>query len=135
DTLGALPTANEVRAFLAECVQQRSQGVSESWSNARSTTSSPLHHSATPAAPSLARDRLSDALLARPEFVDYWTYKWSDLLLVQSRKLKAPAMWSYYNWIRNNVSANTPWDVFVRKILTAQGSTLENGAANFYVLH
>src|SRR5437660_4208811 len=54
DTLGALPTANEVRAFLAECVQQRSQGVSESWSNARSTTSSPLHHSATPATPSLA---------------------------------------------------------------------------------
>ena len=52
-----------------------------------------------------------------------------------SKKLKAPAMWSYYNWIRNNVAANTPWDVFVRKILTAQGSTLENGAANFYVLH
>jgi hypothetical protein len=44
-------------------------------------------------------------------------------------------MWSYYNWIRNNVAANTPWDRFVRELVTARGSTLENGAANFYTLH
>ena len=81
------------------------------------------------------RDKLIDSLLHRPEFVDYWTYKWSDLLLVSSKQLKTPAMWAYYNWIRDNVAANTPWDVFVRKIVTAQGSTIENGAANFYVLH
>ena len=35
------------------------------------------------------RDRLIESLLARPEFVDYWTYKWSDLLLVNSEKLPA----------------------------------------------
>jgi len=81
------------------------------------------------------RDELIELLLKRPEFVDYWAYKWSDLLLVESKKLKPASMWSYYDWIRNNVAANTPWDVFVRKIVTAQGSTLENGAANFYVLH
>jgi hypothetical protein len=78
---------------------------------------------------------LIESLLKRPEFVDYWTYKWSDLLLVQSKKLKPAAMWSYYNWIRNNVAANTPWDELTRKIMVAQGSTLENGAANFFVLH
>src|SRR5258708_22622844 len=44
-------------------------------------------------------------------------------------------MWSYYNWVHNNVAANTPWDKMVRSIITAQGSTLENGAANFFVLH
>jgi hypothetical protein len=81
------------------------------------------------------RDKLIESLLRRPEFVDYWTYKWSDLLLVSTKQLKPPAVWSYYNWIRNNVAANTPWDVFARKVITAQGSTLENGAANFYVLH
>ena len=27
------------------------------------------------------RAKLIDALLERPEFVDYWAYKWSDLLL------------------------------------------------------
>jgi len=81
------------------------------------------------------RDQLIEKLLQRPEFVDYWTYKWSDLLLVSSKNLKPSAMWSYYNWIRLNVAANTPWDVFARKVITAQGSSLENGAANFFVLH
>jgi formylmethanofuran dehydrogenase subunit D len=81
------------------------------------------------------RDNLIESLLNRPEFVDYWTYKWSDLLLVETKKLKPAAMWSYYNWIRNNVAANTPWDKFVRDLITSEGSTLENGAANFYVLH
>jgi hypothetical protein len=33
------------------------------------------------------------------------------------------------------VEANTPWDRFARELVTAQGSTLLNGAANFYVLH
>ena len=81
------------------------------------------------------RDALIEQLLKRPEFVDYWTYRWSDLLLVNSKKLKPAAMWSYSNWIRNNVAANTPWDTFVRSLVTAQGSTLENGAGNFFVLH
>ena len=66
-----------------------------------------------------------DLLLQRPEFVDYWTYKWSDLLLVSSKQLKPTAMWSYYNWVRKNVAANTPWDRFVHELITAQGSALE----------
>jgi hypothetical protein len=81
------------------------------------------------------RTKLVDALLARPEFVDYWSYKWSDLLLVSSRSLPSNAMWSYYNWIRRNVEANTPWDRMAREILTASGNTLANGAANYFVLH
>jgi hypothetical protein len=80
------------------------------------------------------RDRLIEALLQRPEFVDFWTYKWSDLLLVTKRKLPLPAMWAYYKWIRDQVATNTPWDEFARKLLTAQGSTLENGAANYFVI-
>ncbi len=81
------------------------------------------------------RTHLIDRLLDRPEFVDYWAYKWSDLLLVNSEKLPTPAMWAYYRWIRNQVAANTPWNELARQIVTATGSTLENGAANFFVLH
>jgi hypothetical protein len=81
------------------------------------------------------RDALIEALLARPEFVDYWSHRWSDLLLVNSDKLPPTAMWAYYNWIRKNVAANTPWDRFVRDLLTATGSTLDNGAGNFFILH
>jgi hypothetical protein len=81
------------------------------------------------------RNRLIEALLNRPEFVDYWAYKWSDLLLVNSEKLRPQAMWAYYRWIRKHVEQNTPWDELVRQVLTAEGNTLENGAANYYVLH
>jgi hypothetical protein len=81
------------------------------------------------------RDRLIESLLQRPEFVDYWSYKWSDLFLVNSDKLPVQPMWSYYQWIRRNVELNTPWDAMVRDLLTATGSTLENGAGNFFTLH
>jgi hypothetical protein len=81
------------------------------------------------------RDRLIDTLLKRPEFVDYWSHRWSDLFLVNGDKLMPQAMWSYYNWIRRHVAANTPWDAMVRDLLTATGSTLEHGGGNFFILN
>ncbi len=81
------------------------------------------------------RARLIDGLMKRPEFVDYWTYRWSDLLLLSTAKLSQPAMWSFHEFIRESVAQNKPWDQFARELLTARGSTLENGAANYFVLH
>jgi hypothetical protein len=81
------------------------------------------------------RDRVIDHLLARPEFTDYWTYKWSDVLLVNSRRLRPQAVNAYYQWIRGHVSRNTPWDVVVREVITATGETVASGATNFYSLH
>ncbi|HXG12042.1 MAG TPA: DUF1553 domain-containing protein [Gemmataceae bacterium] len=81
------------------------------------------------------RAQLIDALLERPEFVDYWTYKWCDLFLVSTRKLPQPAVWAFYQFIRQAVADNRPWDRFARDILTASGSTLQNGAGNYFVLH
>jgi len=81
------------------------------------------------------RDRLIDRLLNRPEFVDCWSYKWSDLLLVSSARLRPKAVESFSKWIRTRVAENEPWDRFVRELVTARGSTLENGAANFFALH
>ena len=81
------------------------------------------------------RNRLIDALMKRPEFVDYWAYKWSDMLLVTSNRLSYPEMWSYYDWIRASVARDKPWDQFVGEIVTASGNTLENGAANYWVIH
>jgi hypothetical protein len=81
------------------------------------------------------RDRLIDALIKRPEFVDYWAYKWSDLLLVSSNHLSNEEMWSYYDWIRDSVATNKAWDKFVYQIVTATGNTVENGAANYWVVH
>jgi len=74
-------------------------------------------------------------LLERPEFADYWAYRWSDLLLVSSRRLQQPAMWAFYRKIRQSVADNQPWDKFARGILTASGSSLSDGGGNFFVLH
>ena len=81
------------------------------------------------------RDKLIDALLARPEYVDYWAHKWSDLLLVSTRKLAAPAMWTMYRAIRRAVADNQPWDQFARDIVTASGSTFANGGTGYFVIH
>jgi hypothetical protein len=81
------------------------------------------------------RSKLIEALLKGPEFVDYWSYKWSDLLLVSTRKLQQPAAWAYYQFIRQSVADNKPWDRFAREILRANGSTFRRGAANYFVLH
>lgn len=81
------------------------------------------------------RDKVIESLLARPEFVDYWTYKWSDLLLINGQKLRPKPVKAYYDWIHKQVADNVPWDEFARQIVTAQGSSLENGATNFFALH
>ncbi|HEV3383975.1 MAG TPA: DUF1553 domain-containing protein [Gemmata sp.] len=81
------------------------------------------------------RGKLIERLLERPEFVDYWSYRWSDLFLVSSRKLPQPAMWAFYRKIRQSVADNQPWDAFARDVLTASGSTLANGGGNYFVLH
>jgi hypothetical protein len=81
------------------------------------------------------RAKLIDKLLERPEFVDYWTYKWSDLLLVSTRKLPQQAVWAFHQHIRQAVADNKPWDRFARDILTASGSDLDNGAAGYFVIH
>jgi len=81
------------------------------------------------------RQKLIGKLLDRDEFVDYWAYKWSDLLLVSSRKLRSNAMWSFYYWIRDSVKSDKPWDQFAREIYTSSGNTRQNGALNYFVIH
>ena len=81
------------------------------------------------------RDKLIDKLLERPEFVDYWTYKWSDILMLNGTLLRPEALKAYYNWVHAQVEQNKPWDQFVKEILTATGSSFENGATNFYALY
>lgn len=81
------------------------------------------------------RGKVVDALLQRDEYVDYWTYKWSDLLLVSGRKLAPNAMWAFYNWIHDSVKEDKPWNKMVNEIFTSSGDTLKNGALNYFVIH
>lgn len=81
------------------------------------------------------REQLINSLFQRTEYVDYWSYKWGDLLLLNSSRLHPATVWSFSQWIRQAVQSNLPWNDFARSVVTASGSTLENGAAGFFVLH
>lgn len=82
------------------------------------------------------RAKLIAELVDSPEFVDYWAYKWSDLLLLSSRNIpRREELNSFYRFIRESVAENKPWDRFVTELLTANGSTLDNGAANYLAMH
>lgn len=62
----------------------------------------------------------------------------ADLLRVNPRKLGNGTTLSdraavlFYEWIWNSVRDNKPYDQFVRELITARGSTYQNGPANFY---
>jgi Protein of unknown function (DUF1553)/Protein of unknown function (DUF1549) len=73
-----------------------------------------------------------DQVLARPEFVDFWTLKWGDLLRINREQLTEKGMWSFYNWLRQALRDNRPVDEFAREIITAQGSSFTDGPVNFY---
>ena len=81
------------------------------------------------------RDKLIESLLARSEYADYWSLKWSDLLTIDGRRLRPKAVEAYYKWIHKGVKENKPWDQFAREVITARGSSYQNGATNFYALH
>jgi hypothetical protein len=74
------------------------------------------------------RERLVDALLERPEYVDHWAGKWADLLRPNPYRVGIKTVMSMDQWIRDSLRANKPYDQFVREIVTAEGSTWKNGA-------
>lgn len=103
DLTGTLPTAAEVRDFLASTRPDK-------------------------------RDQLIDALLERPEYVDYWTLRWSDQLRAHRRYLGDKGLASYSGWIRQQVRVNRPLDAMVRDLLTAQGNLYTNGPVALFFI-
>jgi len=78
------------------------------------------------------RAKLVDRLLARPEFAEFWTLKFADILRANGRLIENKGTFAFNRWIKSNLERNVPLDRFVRDLLTANGSTLRNPAANYY---
>ena len=78
------------------------------------------------------RKKLVDRLLDRPEYVDFWTLKWGDLLRVNSDNLGAQGMLAFNLWLRESFRANMPVNRMVDELVTAQGSIYSNGPANYF---
>ncbi len=103
DLIGQPPTVEELRAFLSDQTDSRTK-----------------------------RSRMIDRLMARSEFVDHWSVKWSDLLQVNRTRLGDKGMWAFREWIRESIATNKPYDRMVRELITARGSTFQNPPANFF---
>jgi hypothetical protein len=103
DIAGVPPTITEVNAFIADATE-----------------------------PVAKRAGMVDRLLSRPEYVEHWTLKWSDLLLNRRKTVTERGVWAFRNWIRQGVATNKPYDQFAAELMTAGGSTLENPAANYF---
>ncbi len=78
------------------------------------------------------RAKLVDSLLNRPEFVQYWALKWSDLLSNDSDVKKGKGNQVFYRWIKDSIAKNKPYDQFARELITATGSAYRYGPANWY---
>lgn len=78
------------------------------------------------------RAKLVDALLERPEYVDFWTYKLSDILRISRETLEEKGMWAFHFWLREQIRLNRGWHQIARDVLTAAGPTFETGPANYY---
>jgi hypothetical protein len=103
DLTGLPPTIDDVKAFLADQRETRTK-----------------------------RDELIDRLIGSEDYVEYWTNKWADLLQVNRKFLGPQGAAAFRNWIRGEIAANTPYNEFAAKILTATGSTKDNPAASYF---
>jgi hypothetical protein len=78
---------------------------------------------------------LTDRLLNRQEFADYWSMKWSDLLRIKAEfpiNLWPNAAQAYHHWVRDCIEKDVPYDKFAADLLTASGSNFADPRVNFY---
>jgi hypothetical protein len=78
------------------------------------------------------RAKLIDQLLDRPEYADYWSMQWADLLRVDRDAVTPKAAVAITRWLRHEFAENRPFDQFARDILTARGNTAKEGPAALY---
>lgn len=84
------------------------------------------------------RAKLVDELLARSEFVDVWSMKWGEMLRIRAANNQpqygrdAKAMWSYSQWVHDQMAINRPLDEFVSELVVGAGSNFKSPPANLY---
>eukprot|EP00913_Durusdinium_trenchii_P023435 g22013.t1 len=78
------------------------------------------------------RRRAIDAVLDRPEYADYWSLKFADVLMVNSEKLGERGAYQFHRWLHRQFRDNRPYDEWVRELIVATGDSERVGPVNFY---
>jgi hypothetical protein len=78
------------------------------------------------------RARLVESLLKRPEYADFWTLKWLDVLRSNRKTIQVKGTHVYQKWLRGHIGRNTSFSKVVKELLTASGNSYTNAPANYY---
>jgi len=80
------------------------------------------------------RRLLVDRLLDDGDYVRNFSTVWLNLLIGRSPPAQVDRD-SFQKFLRMSLAANKPWNTMVAELLSAEGRTDENGAANYLVAH
>ena len=103
DLTGLPPTVDQVRQFVADTRATRAK-----------------------------REAVIDGLVGGDAFVEHWSNKWADMLMVNRKFLGDVGATAFRKWIRDAVAENRPYDKFAHQIITATGSNVENPPGAYY---
>jgi hypothetical protein len=79
------------------------------------------------------RDKLIEILLNSPEYVDYWSFRFGDLLRATfATSNNSTGTKAYQDWITDSIASNKPYDQMARERIAAQGYSAP--ARNFYYI-
>jgi hypothetical protein len=78
------------------------------------------------------RERLIDQLLKSEGYVRHFMSYWADVLRMKPLPATYTATDPYFNWLRDALRDNKPYDVMVRELLSAQGYVTDNPAIGFW---
>lgn len=79
------------------------------------------------------RAKAIDRLLESTDYADYFAMKWSSILRNKRRMdTEKVATFAFYDWIRDSLNQNKPYDQFVREVLTSSGEATTNPPVAWY---
>jgi mono/diheme cytochrome c family protein len=83
------------------------------------------------------REVLVDELLGRKEFSEMWVMKWAELMQIRTfnngpQQVSYKAALNYYQWLRERIGGNVPFNELVKELLSAKGGTFSSPATNFF---
>jgi hypothetical protein len=78
------------------------------------------------------RARLIDQLLQRPEYADFWTKKWMDVLRASRDSIQLAGAQAYQKWLRDRIEADASFAEIAQALLTSKGKSYSDAPANFY---
>lgn len=126
DAIGTLPTAEEVRGFLAECEKEKAEanGGRDVRKNGSTSTPPPFQSSL----PVKSRAALIDRVLQRPEYGSIWALRICDLSMVRKEHMNRKNTVAIHGWLTEQFQQNRGWDKIVTDLVTAKGAVDENPA-------